>query len=187
MILPIYAYGHPVLKTKGVEIGQEYEALPELISNMWETMYNAKGIGLAAQQIGLAVRIFIVDTIQIQEEGQEDKGIKKVFINPQIVQEDGKIWPYEEGCLSIPNIHADVDRQEIVQIKYVDENFLEVTETYDGMNARVIQHEYDHIEGNLFIEKINPLKKRLLNRRLENIKKGQTNASYKMKFLPLKR
>lgn len=187
MVLPIYAYGHPVLKKNGEEITPEYEGLSILIENMWETMYNAKGIGLAAQQVGLSIRLFIVDTIQIQEEGKEVEGIKKVFINPQITKEEGKFWPYEEGCLSIPNIHADVDRQESVTIKYVNENFEEFTETYDGMNARVIQHEYDHIEGNLFVEKINPLKKRLLQRRLENIKKGQISPSYKMKFLVVKK
>jgi peptide deformylase len=187
MVLPIYAYGHPVLKRKGEDITSEYDGLSSLIENMWETMYNAKGIGLAAHQIGLSVRIFIVDTLQIQEEGKEGEGIKKVFINPQIIKEEGKIWPYEEGCLSIPNIHADVERQEKVTLKYVNENFEEITETYDGMNARVIQHEYDHIEGNLFIEKINPLKKRLLQRRLDNIKKGQISPSYKMKFLVVKK
>jgi peptide deformylase len=183
MILPIYAYGHPVLKKKGEDLGPQYEGLASVIENMWETMYNAKGIGLAAPQVGLSLRLFVVDTVQMQEENEEEKGIKKIFINPQILSEEGKIWAYEEGCLSIPNIHADVERQSVVTIKYFNENFEEKTETYDGMNARVIQHEYDHIEGNLFIEKINPLKKRLLQRRLENIKKGEVSASYKMKFI----
>ncbi|HMP30801.1 MAG TPA: peptide deformylase [Saprospiraceae bacterium] len=187
MILPIYAYGHPVLKKKGEELGPQYEGLTSLIENMWDTMYNAKGIGLAAPQVGLSLRLFIVDTIQMQEIGEESKGIKKVFINPQIISEEGKIWAYEEGCLSIPNIHADVERAEIVNIKYFNENFEEQLERYDGMNARVIQHEYDHIEGNLFIEKINPLKKRLLQRRLENIKKGLISVAYKMKFYIIKK
>jgi peptide deformylase len=182
MILPIYAYGHPVLKKLGVEISKEYEKLDELIANMWETMYNAKGIGLAAPQIGLAIRLFIVDSTQIEKEENDFIGIKKVFINPQIIAEEGKLWPYEEGCLSIPNINGDVERLSTVTIKYMDESFNEYTETYDDMNARVIQHEYDHIEGKLFIEKLNPLKKKLISRKLENIKKGNAPASYRMKF-----
>ena len=187
MVLPIYAYGHPVLKRKGDDITPDHEGLNTIIENMWETMYHAKGIGLAAPQVGLSIRLFVVDTVQMQEEGKEADGIKKVFINPQILKEEGKTWAYEEGCLSIPNIHADVERQEQVTLRYLDENFEEKTETYGGMNARVIQHEYDHIEGNLFIEKINPLKKRLLSRRLENIKKGLISPSYKMKFLVVKK
>jgi peptide deformylase len=130
----------------------------------------------------MALRVFVVDTVQIQDEGQESKGIKKAFINPTILEESGNVWEYEEGCLSIPNIHANVSRHEKIRISYFDDQFVPHTEEYDGMNARVIQHEYDHIEGTLFVEKINPLKKRLINRKLDNIKKGQVSASYKMKF-----
>ena len=183
MILPIYAYGHPVLKKMGEEISQEYPKLNELIENMWETMYHAKGVGLAAPQIGLAIRLFIVDTVQIKKEEESAfEGIKKAFINPVILNEEGELWSYEEGCLSIPNINGEVERQPKVTLKYMNEAFEEVTETYDGMNARVIQHEYDHIEGKLFIEKLSPLKKKLIQRKLENIKRGNVTANYRMKF-----
>jgi peptide deformylase len=186
MILPIYAYGHPVLKKMGEEIDKDYASLNELIDNMWDTMYHAKGVGLAAPQVGLAIRLFIVDTLQINkdEEDAEKKaeGIKKVFINPSILDETGNLWSYEEGCLSIPNILGDVERPANVHIKYFDENFIEYTESYDGMEARVIQHEYDHIEGKLFIEKVSPLKKKLIARKLENIKKGNVTANYRLKF-----
>lgn len=183
MILPIYAYGHPVLKKMGEEITKDYPKLNELIENMWETMYNAKGVGLAAPQIGLAIRLFIVDTVQIKKEEESDLiGIKKAFINPIILNEEGKPWSYEEGCLSIPNINGEVERLDTVVIKYCNENFEEITETYDGINARVIQHEYDHIEGRLFIEKLNPLKKKLISRKLDNIRKGNVTANYRLKF-----
>jgi peptide deformylase len=185
MILHIFGFGHPILKKKGQDLPKDYANLSELVDNMYETMYHAKGIGLAAPQVGMSLRLFVVDTIQIQEEGEEAKGIKKAFINPQIISETGKVWEYEEGCLSIPNVHANVSRHENLKISFYDENFVEHTEDFDGMNARVIQHEYDHIEGVLFVEKINPLKKRLVQRKLDNIKKGQVNASYKMKFAVL--
>ncbi len=182
MILPIYAYGHPVLKKVGVEIDKAYPNLNELIDNMWETMYHAKGIGLAAPQIGLSIRLFIADTLQIEKEGEEFKGMKKVFINPTIIEETGEEWAYEEGCLSIPNINGDVTRKKVVKIHYFDQDFNEHTEEWDDMNARVIQHEYDHIDGKLFIEMLSPLKKKLISRKLENIKKGNTTASYRLKF-----
>jgi peptide deformylase len=145
-------------------------------------MYHAKGVGLAAPQIGQAIRLFVVDTVQIQEEGEEDKGIKKVFINAQMLEETGDTWTYEEGCLSIPNITGDVERKKTISIRYWDEDFNEVTESYEGMNARVIQHEYDHIDGKLFIEKLNPLKKKLIQRKLENIRKGKVTADYRLRF-----
>jgi peptide deformylase len=182
MILPIYAYGHPVLKKVGEEIPKDYDKLDELIANMWDTMYNAKGVGLAAPQIGLAIRLFIIDTEQIEKEEDDFKGMKKVFLNPQILDEAGEPWSYEEGCLSIPNINGDVERLNTVTIRYMDEAFNEVTETLEGMNARVVQHEYDHIEGKLFIEKLNPLKRKLIARKLENIKKGNGVAKYRMKY-----
>ncbi len=185
MVLPIYAYGHPVLKKRGTEIKRDYPNLKELISNMWETMYHARGVGLAAPQIGLSLRIFLVDTVQIQKEGEEHHGIKKAMINPEIIEEYNDKWAYEEGCLSIPNINGDVERHSTIKIKYFDEDFNEFTEEFDGMDARVIQHEYDHIEGELFIDKLNPLKKRLIKRKLDNIRKGKVKADYVMRFANL--
>lgn len=183
MILPIYTFGQPVLKKKGLAIDKNYEALDELISNMYETMYAAKGVGLAAPQIGLNIRLFIVDTIQIMEEGKEDAGIKKAFINAQILEESGDLWAYEEGCLSIPNVRGEVERQPMVKIRYEDEQFVEHIESYEGINARVIQHEYDHIEGILFTEKLKPLKKKLVQRKLNDIKAGKMVADYKVKIM----
>jgi peptide deformylase len=182
MILPIIAYGNPVLKKKAEDVEENYEELGELIANMWETMYNAQGVGLAAPQIGLSKRIFMVDTIQTMEKGRENEGVKKVFINPIMLSEEGELWAYEEGCLSIPNIRGDVDRQEEIRIMYRDENFVFQEESFSGINARVIQHEYDHLEGILFIDRIKPLKKRLLKRKLDGIKKGDVSVDYKMKF-----
>tara|TARA_Y100000385_G_scaffold291348_1_gene368808 strand:+ start:10201 stop:10755 length:555 start_codon:yes stop_codon:yes gene_type:complete len=182
MILPIVAFGNNVLKKRAEDISEGFEELKELISNMWETMYGAQGVGLAAPQIGRSIRLFLVDTVQTQEEGEEGQGIKQVFINPIILSEEGKYWSYEEGCLSIPHIRGDVDRQEIVRIRYKDENFKIKEEEYDGINARVIQHEYDHLEGILFTDKMKPLKKRLIKRKLESIKRGAIEVDYKMKF-----
>lgn len=182
MILPIYAFGQPVLKKVGEDITPEYPELETLLANMWETMYNAQGVGLAAPQIGLPIRLFIVDTVQIAEEGEEDKGIKKVFINAQKIEEGGEEWAYEEGCLSIPNIRGDVYRPAQLKIRYLDEKFEEHEEIFTGTNARVVQHEYDHIDGILFTELLKPVKKRLIKRKLENIRKGKIAAEYKMKF-----
>lgn len=182
MVLPIYAFGHPVLKKVGEDINTDYEGLSDLLDNMWETMYHADGVGLAAPQIGRAIRIFLVDTIQTMEEGEENKGIKIAFINARIVEESGEPWSYEEGCLSIPNIRGEVSRHESVTITWVDENWKEQKETFKGINARVIQHEYDHIEGHLFTEKLKPLKKKLISRKLEAIKKGNVKIHYRMKF-----
>ena len=183
MILPIYAYGQPVLKKVAQPIPADYPDLQELIENMWETMYNAKGVGLAAPQIGLPIRIFLVDSTQMEEEDEPFKGIKKVFINAEKVEETGKINSYEEGCLSIPDIRGDVHRPEILKIRYYDEHFQEHIETFTGLNARVVQHEYDHIEGILFTELLKPLKRRMARRKLEKIKKGQIRNDYKMKFV----
>lgn len=182
MILPIYAYGQPVLKKVGEDIDAEYQGLSALLDNMWETMYHADGVGLAAPQIGKAIRIFLVDTIQTMKEGEEDQGIKIAFVNAHIVEESGEPWTYEEGCLSIPNIRGDVSRAESVTIRWLDENWVEQKETFTGINARVIQHEYDHIEGKLFTEKLKPLKKKLISRKLEAIKKGNVKCDYRMKF-----
>ena len=187
MILSIYGYGHPVLKKVGEDIDKDYPELEKLIENMWETMYNASGIGLAAPQIGLPIRLFLVDSTQMEDEGDDFKGIKKVLINAEIIEENGVAENREEGCLSIPDITGEVARQPIVRVKYLDENFVEHDEIYSGMNARVIQHEYDHIEGILFTEKLKPLKRTLVRRKLENIKKGKVRADYKMKFALRKR
>ena len=183
MILPIYAYGHPVLRKIGADISQDHENLSQLLDNMWETMYNAKGIGLAAPQIGKSLRLFLVDTTQLEDEEKDLKGIKKVLINAEMIEEYGPEDSYEEGCLSIPDLRGDVVRHTEIRIKYLDENFKEHTEEFDGINARVIQHEYDHIEGKLFIEKLQPLKKRLVKRKLENIKKGKVSIDYRMRFV----
>lgn len=186
MILPIYAYGQAVLRKEAVEIGPDYPNLKELIDNMWETMYHAEGIGLAAPQIGLSIRLFLIDTTLLdrddEEENKEQKGIKQAFINAEVIEENGKEWAYEEGCLSIPDVRGDVDRPETVTLRYMNENFEEHVQTFTGMNARVIQHEYDHIDGVLFIEHLKPIKKRLVKRKLEHIRKGKIDVDYKMKF-----
>lgn len=185
MILPVFAFGQPVLKKRATDINKDYEGLKSLISNMWETMYAAHGVGIAAPQIGASIRLFVIDSIQIMEEEKKAEGIKKVFINAQIIEETGELWSYEEGCLSIPNIRGDVERQQKVRIQYLDENFEKHDEIYEGINARVIQHEYDHIEGVLFVEKLKPLKKKLIQRKLNDIKTGKATADYKIKFVRL--
>lgn len=194
MILPIIAYGDPVLRKMGVDIDKEYPNLNELIENMKETMINARGVGLAAPQIGEAIRLFIVDTSPFGEdedlnekEAEYLSNFKKVFINAKILKEEGAEWAFNEGCLSIPSITEDVFRQEKITIEYFDENFEKHIEVIDGMAARVIQHEYDHIEGVLFIDKIASLTKRLIKKKLENISKGLVSTDYKMKFPLLKK
>ena len=187
MILPIYAFGQPVLKKVGEEISPDYPGLEELIANMWETMYNASGVGLAAPQIGLSIRLFLIDTIQIMEEGKEAEGIKQAFINAEILDYGGDPWAYEEGCLSIPDVRADVTRPAQIKIRYFNEQFEEQEKIFTGINARVIQHEYDHIEGILFTELLKPLKKRMIKRRLESIKQGKVNRTYKMKFATIRK
>ncbi len=182
MILPIYAYGQPVLKKEATDITPEYPDLDQLIENMWETMYQAQGVGLAAPQIGLSIRLFVVDTVQIMDDGKKEEGIKKVFINAHKVEEAGEPWTYEEGCLSIPDVRGDVDRPPQLRLRYLDETFTEKEEVFTGMNARVIQHEYDHIDGVLFVDHLKPLKKRLVRRKLDTIKKGKVSVEYKMKF-----
>lgn len=189
MILPIVAYGDPVLKKKAKEISAEYPAFEELLENMFETMYGAHGVGLAAPQIGKAIRLFLVDTTpfaddeSLTEEEQKELGaFKKVFVNAQILSEEGEEWPFSEGCLSIPGINEDVFRQPDITIRYQDEHFKEHTETYSGLIARVIQHEYDHIEGILFTDKLSSLKKRLIKGKLKNISKGKCSAEYRMRF-----
>ncbi len=190
MILPIVAYGDPVLKKVGEEIDKDYPGLSELIDNMWETMYAASGVGLAAPQIGKSIRLFIVDASPFADEEEDEpdpkaKGLenfKKVFINPIIEEETGENWAFQEGCLSIPKIREDVYRKEKITITYFDENFDFHEETYDGYAARVIQHEYDHIEGILFTDHLSPLKRKLLTKKLGNISKGEIDVDYRMKF-----
>ena len=182
MILPIYAYGQPVLKRMAKDVERDHPDLDTLIKNMWETMYQASGVGLAAPQVGHSLRLFMIDTMQIMEEDEKDLGLKQVFINPRKIEETGEEWPYEEGCLSIPDIRGEVMRQPKLVLKYLDENFEEHTGEFTGVTARVIQHEYDHIDGVLFIEHLKPIKKRLIKKKLENIKKGRVGIDYKMKF-----
>lgn len=182
MNLPIVAYGDPILKREADEIEKDYPGLAELIENMWETMYNAEGVGLAAPQVGKSIRLFMVDCSPFEEDEPSLKGFKKLFINPIILEEEGKEWTFNEGCLSIPSIREDVSRKPKITIEYYDENWELKEETYEGLAARVIQHEYDHIEGILFTDKINPLKKRLINSKLNNISKGNVKVPYRMKF-----
>lgn len=194
MVLPIIAYGDPVLRKKCKEVAKDYPKLNEILANMWETMYNASGVGLAAPQVGLPIRIFLVDASPFAEDEElsaEERetldGFKKVFINAKVLEETGKDWPFNEGCLSIPDIREDVTRKDTITINYFDENFKEHTETYTGLAARVIQHEYDHIEGILFTDKISSLKKRLLKGRLSNISKGKIRVDYRMRFPELRK
>ncbi|MCW8980893.1 MAG: peptide deformylase [Altibacter sp.] len=189
MILPIVAYGDPVLRKKGEEISKEYPKLDALIENMFDTMYGARGIGLAAPQIGVAIRLFIVDATPFEDDEdlseEEQKFVstfKKVFINARILQEEGDEWAFNEGCLSIPDINEDVFRQPKITMEYYDENFKKHTEVYEGIVARIIQHEYDHIEGILFTDKLSPLKKRLIKGKLANISKGKIEPKYRMRF-----
>ncbi len=194
MILPIVAYGDAVLKKKAKDIDKDYPKLDELIANMYETMYGAYGVGLAAPQIGLPIRLFLVDTEPFsedeelsEEERAQLKGFKKTFINAQILDEEGDEWAFNEGCLSIPDVREDVFRQPKIKIQYQDENFETHIEEYDGLIARVIQHEYDHIEGILFTDKLSSFKKRLIKGKLTNISKGKIKIDYRMRFPAMSR
>lgn len=194
MILPIVAYGDPVLRKVAKEIDANYPELDKLISNMWETMNNAQGVGIAAPQIGKSIRLFVIDASPFgddEELSEEDrnalKNFKHVFINAKIVEESGDEWAFNEGCLSIPEVREDVFRQENITIEYQDENFQIQTKSLSGLAARVFQHEYDHIEGVLFTDKLSSLKKRLIKKKLENISKGKINADYRMRFPNAKR
>lgn len=182
MILPIVAYGDPVLKKVGEDISQDYPNLQELIDDMIATMDHASGVGLAAPQIGLPIRLFVINSKHMFEEEEEDEGLEEVFINAEIIEESGEEWAFEEGCLSIPHIRADVFRPETVKIKYFDRNFKEHVKTFNDLTARVIQHEYDHIEGILFIDHLKPLKKKMLKKKLTNISEGKIKIGYRMKF-----
>lgn len=179
MIYPIVVYGDPVLRKPAVNIEQGAE-VKELVSDMFDTMRVAQGIGLAAPQIGKSVRLFVVDGTVIEDD-PDMQGFKKAFINPEMLEEIGKAWEYEEGCLSIPNIREKVSRKEKLRIRYYDEDWNLHEEDFDGMKARVIQHEYDHIEGKLFIDYLAPLKKRMLKGKLSDISKGKVSTDYRIK------
>lgn len=190
MILPIVAYGDPVLRSQCEEIDEQFPDLSQLIKDMFETMYEAQGVGLAAPQIGKAIRLFVIDASPFAEGEDGDpgcRGFKRVFINPIIFEESGEEWAFEEGCLSIPNVREDVWRQPDVKIEYYDENWDLYEEELSGFAARVVQHEYDHIEGVLFTDKINPLRRQLIRGRLNDISKGKTDARYRMRFPKLAR
>ncbi|MAB37956.1 MAG: peptide deformylase [Aequorivita sp.] len=189
MILPIVAYGDPVLRKETEKISKDYPNLDKILENMFETMYEARGIGLAAPQVNLPIRLFIVDATPFEddedlseEEQKFASTFKKVFINARIIEESGDEWAFNEGCLSIPDVREDVFRQPNIVMEYEDENFKKHTETFNGIVARIIQHEYDHIEGILFTDKLSPLKKRLIKSKLTNISKGKVGVDYKMKF-----
>jgi peptide deformylase len=190
MILPIIAYGHPVLRKQAEDITNEYPGLEKLISDMWDTMYESNGVGLAAPQINRSIRLFVVDTAQMFENMEEEEkaeyadnpGIKQAFINAHIVSLDGDEWAYNEGCLSIPKIREDINRHRTVTLRYADENFNAQEKTFTGISARVILHEYDHIEGKLFIDHISPLKRKLMKGKLNDISKGKIRVDYKMMF-----
>jgi peptide deformylase len=190
MILPIVAYGHPVLRKVAADIDADHPNLDKLIEDMWETMYASNGVGLAAPQVNRDIRLFVIDTEQIHASMDDDEkdeyddapGVKAVFINAHIVELEGAAWPYNEGCLSIPKIREDIYRQQAVTLKYQDEKFNIHTRTFTGITARVILHEYDHIEGKLFIDHISPLKRKLMKGKLNDISKGKVSVDYKMLF-----
>jgi len=190
MVLPIVAYGSPILRKKCVDIDNDYPGLQELIADMWETMYESSGVGLAAPQVNRDIRLFVIDSTQIfanmedDEKGKyvDEPGIKQVFINAHIKKLNGEEWSYNEGCLSIPKVREDIKRNEEVTLEFVDENFQPYTLTYAGITARVILHEYDHIEGKLFIDYLPPLKRRLLKGKLDDISKGKIKTDYRMTF-----
>jgi len=185
MKYPVTVYGDPLLRKKAKEINKDYPNLQEVIENMWETMYYSDGVGLAAPQVGMSIRMFVVDASSGADEEPELADFKKVFINPEIIETDGEEWVMNEGCLSLPEIREDVTRPDEVTIRWFDENFEEHEETFKGFAGRVIQHEYDHLEGILFVDHLSPLRKRLLKSKLLNISKGKVLPHYKIK-IPVK-
>jgi len=190
MILPIVAYGSPVLRKVCKDISPDYPGLNKLINDLWETMYNSKGVGLAAPQVNSDIRLFVIDSVQIinnlnEEEKKDypgDHGYKGVFVNAHLVAVNGEDWAYNEGCLSIPKIREDIFRQEKVTLDFVDENFQPHIKTFSGITARVILHEYDHTDGKLFIDYLKPLKRKLLKRKLDDITRGKVDVDYRMMF-----
>lgn len=185
MILPIIAYGHPILKKVAEDIAPDYPELKEFIETMWETMYACEGLGLAAPQVNRSIRIFVIDITPHSEDLPEGTHLKRVFINPHILEEEGEEWAFNEGCLSIPEFHEDVMRKPSIRIKYQDEQFVEHDERIEGVMARVIQHEYDHLEGVLFVDLLSPLRKILLKRKLTDLMQGKVKVKYRMIFAPL--
>lgn len=185
MVYPIVMYGDPVLRKRAVDVAKGSVDLSTLVADMHETMQAAHGIGLAAPQIGKGIRLFVVDATSLEDE-PELKDFKKAFVNPTLVEEAGKPWEFEEGCLSIPNIRENVSRKEKIVLHYFDENWNEFEETFDGMKARIIQHEYDHIEGKLFIDYLSPLKKKMLKGKLTDISKGDVDTDYRI-LAPLRK
>lgn len=179
MIYPVVVYGHPVLKKVAAEVERDYPELKQLIDDMFETMYAAEGVGLAAPQIGKSIRVFVIDGAPLAEDEPEFANFKRVFINPKIIEKDGELVPMNEGCLSIPNIREEVKRESHIRVQYYDENWEFHDETFEGYKARVFLHEYDHLDGILFVEKINPLRKRLIKGKLNDISKGKFEADYK--------
>jgi len=186
MILPIVAYGDPVLKKKAEEITKNYPRLSEIITDMFDTMHNAKGVGLAAPQIGLSIRLFVVDASPFGDDHKELKEFKRVFINAVMVNENGTKWKFNEGCLSIPGVREDVFRKPEIELEYHDENFVKHKEKFKGTGARIIQHEYDHIEGILFPDRISAMRRQLIRSALLDISKGDVDVDYKMRFSPKK-
>lgn len=180
MIFPIIPFGHPVLRKRAEDIGQDYPELDKLISDMYETMYNAKGVGIAAPQVGLSIRLFIVDGSPIEDDTLDMSNFKKVFINPVVLSEDGEEWGYDEGCLSIPDVIEEVYRPEEVRIRYLDRNWVQHEETFVGIQARIIQHEYDHLEGVLFTDHLGGFRKQLIKSRLKRISEGKYATFYPM-------
>jgi len=182
MILPIVAYGHPTLRKVAVDIEPDYPGLNELIENMFETMYSSEGVGLAAPQVNQGIRLFIIDASPFSEDKPELQGFKKIFVNPHIIEESGEEVSFNEGCLSIPKIREDVMRKPRIRIQYQDRDFNSYDEIYEGIPARIIQHEYDHLEAKLFVDRINPLRKILLKKKLNDIMTGNIEVDYKMIF-----
>jgi peptide deformylase len=182
MILPVVAYGHPVLKKVAEDVTPEYPELNQFIADMWETMYVSDGVGLAAPQVNRALRIFVIDASAFAEKYPEAADFKKAFVNARIYKEEGEEYSFNEGCLSFPGLREDIYRKPVIHIRYMDENFVEYDERYEGVVARIIQHEYDHIEGIVFVDRIPTLKKMLLKRRLSDISHGNVEVSYRMLF-----
>lgn len=182
MILPIVAFGSPILRNKCKDIDADYPDLDILLFDMWETMYNASGVGLAAPQINKSIRLFLIDTASFVDDSNSEEVVKKVFINPKIIDQRGDDWIFNEGCLSIPDIREDVIRKSSITISYFDENFKKHIDVFDGLVARVIQHEYDHINGVLFTDKISPLRKKMIKGKLIDVSKGNVDVNYKLRF-----
>jgi peptide deformylase len=187
MILPVYGYGHPVLRKIAEEIPSDYPGFSELIQNMFETMKSSNGVGLAAPQVGIGIRLFVIDAAPYAEEIDKQYSLRHVFVNPEIIEESGEPWVFEEGCLSIPDIREDVLRHPVIKIKFQNEHFEHFEKVFDGMIARIIQHEYDHLEGVMFVDHVSNLRKMLLRKRLGDIVQGRISPGYKMKYASIKR